>query len=53
MLAAAQLGADINKKAAWTSVLVNVGGLKLFCLGHADKFKWVSEGSGQVQLVRF
>ena len=30
MLAASVLGGDINKKAAWASVLGKAGGLKLF-----------------------
>ena len=50
-LAASQLGADINKRAAWARVLTKVGGLKSFCLDWADKIKWISEGSGRVELV--
>ena len=50
-LAASQLGADINKRAAWARVLTKLGGLKSFCLDRADKIKWISEGSGRVELV--
>jgi hypothetical protein len=33
-------------------VIDNAGGLKLFCLDHADKIQWISSGSGHVQLVK-
>jgi hypothetical protein len=52
MLAASELGGDINRVAAWSSVIKKAGGLKLFCLDHADKIKWISSGTGQVQLVK-
>ena len=50
-MAASQLGSDINKKAAWAQVLARSGGLKAFCLEHADTIRWISEGSGRVELV--
>jgi len=52
MLAASELGGDINKVAVWASVIRKAGGLKLFCLDHADKILWISSGSGQVKLVK-
>jgi len=53
MLAASELGGDINRVVAWPSVIKKArGGLKLFCLDHADKIKWISSGTGQVQLFK-
>jgi hypothetical protein len=52
ILAASELGGDIHRRSAWSSVIDNAGGLKLFCLDHADKIQWISSGSGQVQLVK-
>jgi hypothetical protein len=41
MLTAPELGEDINVLGeAWASVIKRAGGLKLFCLDHADKIKW-------------
>ena len=50
-LAASQLGTDINKRPVWARVLTKSGGLKSFCLDHTHKVRWVSEGSGRVELV--
>ena len=51
-LRASLLGSDINKNETWSTVMAKAGGLKLFCLDHADKIKWVPEGSGKVQLFK-
>ena len=47
MLAASELGGDIHRRSAWSSVIDNAGGLKLFCLDHADKIKWISKKQRQ------
>ena len=51
-ISAAQLGSDINKNETWSSVMAKAGGLKSFCLDHADKITWISEGSGKVQIFQ-
>ena len=51
-ISAAQLGSDINKNETWSSVMANAGGLKSFCLDHADKITWIAEGSGKVQIFQ-
>ena len=51
-ISAAQLGSDINKNETWSSVMAKAGGLKSFCLDHADKITWISEGSGKVQIFK-
>jgi hypothetical protein len=41
MLTAPELGEDINELGeAWASAIKRAGGLKLFCLDHANKIKW-------------
>jgi hypothetical protein len=54
ILPASQLGTDINKRAAWAAEIkqAHKGKLKLFCLKHPDKLKWINSGPGQVQLVK-
>ena len=47
MLAASELGGDINRVVAWSSVIKKARGLKLFCLDHADKIKWISKKQRQ------
>ena len=52
---AIQLSRDINmntKNCSWPDVIKHSGGLKKFCLDHADKIKWVeTSGGGNVELV--
>jgi hypothetical protein len=49
ILPASQLGADINRRAAWAAEIrqAHKGKLKLFCLNHPDKLKWINSGTGQ------
>jgi len=49
------LSHDINvntKNCSWPAVIKRSGGLKKFCLDHADKIFWVeTSGRGHVELV--
>jgi hypothetical protein len=53
MLTASELGIDVNRRPAWASEIKQAGGkLKLFCLDHPDKIKWINSGTWQVQLIK-
>ena len=48
------LGRNIKQRnCSWSAAIRRAGGLKNFCLNHADKIKWVKDlGGGKVELVK-
>jgi len=48
------LGRGIKKEdCSWSAAIRRAGGFKSFCLKHADKIKWVTDGGGgKVELVK-